>query len=90
MLHNIINRGEHMTKKNEKINAKIKQLGQMLGMDESTSIKAKRTTKNIIAVAVAAGAFLVLGSLLMPGGMAGSYYGGGSVRDFQLLFRGFF
>ena len=79
-----------MNKKNENIDTKLKQLGQMLGLDEATSIKSKRTTKNILTMAIAAGAFILLGSILMPGGLAGNYYGGGSIRDFQMIFRGFF
>ncbi len=79
-----------MNKKNENIDTKLKQFGQMLGLDEATSIKSKRTTKNILTMAIAAGAFILLGSILMPGGLAGNYYGGGSIRDFQMIFRGFF
>ena len=79
-----------MERKNEKINAKIKQLGQMLGMDEATSIKAKRKVKNIVATAIIAGILLTLASLFSSNGTAGAYYGGGGIRDFQLLFRGFF
>ena len=79
-----------MNRKNENINTKLKQFGRMLGLDEATSLKSKRTTKNILAMAIAAGAFFILGSLLSRGGLVGQYYAGASVRDFQLIFRGFF
>ena len=79
-----------MNTKKQKINTKLKELGQTLGLDEATSLKSKRTAKNIIAMAVVAGVIMVLGAFLLPNGQPGYYYGGGGIRDFQLLFRGFF
>ena len=77
-----------MNPKNEKIDAKLKDLGQMLGLDKTDSIRARRTTKNIITMALFAGAFFVLGHLMMPGGPSGLYYTGASIKDFQILFGG--
>jgi len=79
-----------MNAKKQKINTKLKELGKTLGLDETTSLKSKRTAKNIIAMAVVAGVVMVLGALLLPNGQPGYYYGGGGVRDFQIFFRGFF
>ena len=78
-----------MKKNRNKINAKLKQLGQPLGLSETDTIQAKRTIKNITKMAVFTGVFFVLGSIMMPGGPAGLYYTGASVKDFQILFGGF-
>jgi hypothetical protein len=79
-----------MNIKKQKINTKIKELGQKLGLDETTSITAKRNAKNIIALAAITGAILVLGTFMTVPVLPGYYYGGGSVKDFHLIFRGLF
>jgi hypothetical protein len=79
-----------MNTKNKKINNKLRELGQMLGLDEGNTLRAKRTTKNIITMAFAAAVFVLLGTLMMPGGPVGLYYTGGSIKDFKILFGGFF
>jgi len=79
-----------MNAKKQIVNTKLKELGQRLGLDETTSLRSKRNAKNIIAMAVVAGTIILLGSFLLPSGQAGYYYSGGSMRDFQLLFRGLF
>jgi len=78
-----------LKKKKEKIDKKLKKLGQTLGLNELEVAHAKKTTKNIITMALLAGVFTLLGSLLMPGGPAGLYYTGASIKDFQILFGGF-
>ena len=78
-----------MIEKTQKINEKLKQLGKPLGLNETDTIQAKRTIKNIAFMAIVAGIFAIMGSVLMPGVLAGYYYGGGGIRDFHLLFRGF-
>ena len=79
-----------MTKKTEKINQKLRQIGKPLGINEIDAIKAKRTIKNVIAIAIIGLLFGLIGWLISPGGPAGYYYGGGSIKDFHLLFRGLF
>ena len=79
-----------MAKRTKKINEKLKQLGKPLGINGTDAIKAKRTIKNIAVMAIIAGVFGILGGLISPGGAAGFYYSGGSLRDFHLLFRGLF
>jgi hypothetical protein len=76
--------------KRKKIQNKLKKLGQPLGLNEVDVLKAKRTAKNIVTMAIVTGAIMLLGHTLMPGGSVGYYYGGGGARDFQLFFRGFF
>ena len=79
-----------MNRKNQKINNKLRELGQTLGLDEVNTLRAKRTTKNIITMAFVAAVFVLLGNLMMPGGPVGLYYTGGSIKDFKILFGGFF
>ncbi len=78
-----------MKQKKREINSQLQKLGQMLGLDDHDVIKARRTMKNVIAMALAAGLFMLLGRLLMPGGPVGLYYSGGSIKDFQILFGWF-
>jgi hypothetical protein len=79
-----------MNTKNQKINTKIKELGLKLGLDETTSISAKRNAKNIIAIALITGAIFVIGAFITVPVLPGYYYGGGSIRDFHLIFKGLF
>ena len=79
-----------MRRRKKKIDAKLKTLGQSLGLSEVDALKAKRTAKNIVALAIFAGVFAILGSLMMPGGPAGLYYTGASIKDFRMLFGGWF
>ena len=90
MLHVSMKEGVNNMKRNRKeINAKLKQLGAPLGLSETDAMQAKRTIKNVATMAVFAGIFFIFGSVLMPGGPAGLYYTGASVKDFQILFGGF-
>ena len=75
-------------KKKEKINRKLEQIGQTLGLKAADAIRAKRTTKNIITMAIFTAAFIILGHIMMPGGPSGLYYTGFSIKDFQILFGG--
>lgn len=79
-----------MRRRKKKIDAKLKTLGQTLGLSEIDAIKAKRTAKNVVASAIFAGVFAILGSVMMPGGPAGLYYTGVSIKDFRMLFGGWF
>ena len=79
-----------MRRRKKNIDAKLKTLGQTLGLSEVDALKAKKTVKNIVALAIFAGFFAILGSLLMPGGPVGLYYTGGSVKDFRMFFGGWF
>ena len=79
-----------MNTKNQKINNKLRELGQTLGLDEVNTLRAKRTTKNIITMAFMTAVFVLLGNLMLPGGPVGCYYTGASIKDFKVLFGGFF
>jgi len=74
----------------EKINAKLIKLGKSLELDSIDSIKAKKTIRNVVTMAIFTGAFLILGSIMMPGGPAGLYYTGASIKDFRMLFGSLF
>ena len=63
-----------MNPKKEKMNAKLKQLGQRLGMNEMDTLKSKKTMKIFMA------------TRLDP---AGLYYMPPSIKDFSLLGRWF-
>ena len=75
--------------KKTKINKKLKQLGQPFGLETTDIKRAKRTTKNILTMALFAAVFFVIGNIMMPGGPAGLYYTGASIKDFQIIFGGF-
>ena len=79
-----------MFEKKQKINTKIKELGKKLGLDEATSLMSKRNIKNIIAMAIIAGFILLLGAFIRQPNLTGNYYSGGSIKDFNLFFRGLF
>jgi len=69
---------------------KLEHLGHTLGLNAAEVARAKRSAKNIIALAIVSGAFIALGRFLMPGGPVGLYYTGVSIKDFGLLFSGWF
>jgi hypothetical protein len=79
-----------MNKRKERINAKLIKLGKSLELDNLDTIKAKRTIRNVITMALFAGALIILGSIMMPGGPAGLYYTAVSIKDFRILFGGLF
>ena len=80
--------GEKMRKKRKMINRRLVDLGRPLGINEIDAIKAKRTLKNIVTMTLFAGVFLILGNILMPGGPAGLFYTGASIKDFKILLGG--
>ena len=59
-----------------------------LGITEADAIKAKRTAKNVITMALFAGVFMLLGNIMMPGGPSGLFYTAVSIKDFQILLGG--
>ena len=79
-----------MNQRKRKINKKLRELGQPLGLTESEAISAKRTAKNIATMAVFIAAFGLLGNILMPGGPSGLYYTAGGIKDFEILFGWWF
>jgi hypothetical protein len=79
-----------MKNRNEKINKKLIQLGENLKITSKEAVKAKRTIINIATLALLTGAILLLGQFIMTGGPAGLYYTGVSIKDFKILFGGFF
>lgn len=79
-----------MNVKKEKINTKLKELGQRLGMNEMEALKSKKTMKTIIGVCLVASAIVVVGlfmaTRLDPSGL---YYTPPSIKDFSFLGRWF-
>ena len=78
-----------MFRKKEDINPKMQEIGRLLQLDKTDVCRARKTVKNIVCMAFIGGIFMILGSLLMPGGPAGLYYTAVSIKDFQLLLSGF-
>ena len=78
-----------MFRKKEDVNPKMQEIGRLLQLDKTDVCLARKTAKNIVCMALIGGIFMLLGSLLMPGGPAGLYYTAVSIKDFQLLLSGF-
>ena len=75
-------------KKRRELDAKLREFGNTLGLEETDVTRAKRTAKNVITMALLTAAFAVFGQIMMPGGPSGLYYTGASIKDFQILFGG--
>lgn len=83
-------KGEKMIRKKEKINAKLKKLGEMLDLEDIDITRAKITMKSILSVAILSAIVLIIGKFTVTQLDAiGLYYIGVSIRDFN-LFSGFF
>jgi len=79
-----------MNPKKEKMNEKLKQLGQKLGMNEMETLKSKKTLKTIISVCLVASAIAFIGIFMATRlDPAGLYYMPPSIKDFSLLGRWF-
>jgi hypothetical protein len=79
-----------MNNRTKKVNIRLIQLGKNLGISQTEAVKAKRTIINITTLALLTGTILLLGQFIMTGGPAGLYYTGVSIKDFKILFGGFF
>ncbi len=79
-----------MNKKRNKINNKLKQFGQMLGMNEMETMKSKRTIKNVINVCILASTIAIIGIFIVTRlDQAGEYYMPPSIKDFNFFGRFF-
>ena len=79
-----------MIQKKEKINAKLKKLGQALGLEDSDIASAKINIRSIIGVAILSALIIAIGTFVVTQLDAiGLYYTGGSIRDFSLFTRFF-
>lgn len=77
-----------MNKKGAKINLKLIELGKSIGLDEVTSMSAKRNAKNIIVIAIITGLIFIIGALSTMPILPGYFYGGGGIKDFKILMGG--
>lgn len=87
VLHNSTTKVKNMKNRKE-LDAKLREFGHTLGMEEVDVTRAKRTAKNVVAMALLTVALTVFGQIMMPGGPSGMYYSGASIKDFQILFGG--
>ena len=79
-----------MKRRKKKINTKLLEFGKILGLEENEVMRAKRTARNIATMIIVASIFILLGHRMMQSGPVGLYYTGVSIKDFQMLFGGFF
>lgn len=79
-----------MSKKREKINKKLMELGRPLGLNEADALKVKRTARNIVGIAIIAVIVALAGNFLLPGASAGAYYAppDSNIRELQMIFKG--
>lgn len=79
-----------MNKKRNKINNKLKQFGQMLGMNEMETMKSKKTIKHVINACIIASAIAIIGIFIFTRlDQAGEYYMPPSIKDFNFFGRFF-
>jgi hypothetical protein len=74
--------------KRKKINNKLQQLGQTLGLNDNEISSAKRTATNMLTIAIAAAIVMLIGRIALKQLDAiGMFYTGVSIKDFGLLSR---
>jgi hypothetical protein len=81
-------KGEKMSRKRKKINYKLLELGQKLGLDKNEVRSSKRNIKNILSIAIAIGIFTIIGLIFTSRlDIVGEFYMPPSIRDFNILGR---
>ena len=74
--------------KKKKINIKLQQLGQTLGLKDDEIASAKRTARNMLSMALAAAIVMLIGRIAAKQlDSIGMFYTGVSIKDFGLLSR---
>jgi len=77
-----------MSQRSKKINNKLLELGQRLGLDGNEALTAKRTIKNVLSVAIAVGIIAIIGLLVVNRlDVAGKFYMPPGIKDFSILGR---
>ena len=81
-------KGEEMSRKRKKINYKLLELGQKLGLDKNDVRSSKRNIKNILGIAIAIGIFTIIGLVFTSRlDIVGEFYMPPSIKDFNILGR---
>lgn len=78
-----------MKRKSAKIRAKLYELGKTIGLEESEIDHAKRTAKTILSMCLIVGIFALIGIFSSRLEAVGLWYGGASIKDFQIDFNFF-
>ena len=74
--------------KRNKINSKLQQLGQTLGLNDDEISSAKRTATNMLSIAIAAAIVMLIGKIALKQlDSIGMFYTEVSIKDFGLLSR---
>ncbi len=77
-----------MSRKRKKINYKLLELGQKLGLDKNDVRSSKRNIKNILGIAIAIGIFTIIGLIFTSRlDIVGEFYMPPSIKDFNILGR---
>ena len=77
-----------MSRKRKKINYKLLELGQKLGLDKNEVRSSKRNIKNILGIAIAIGIFTIIGLIFTSRlDIVGEFYMPPSIKDFNILGR---
>ena len=77
-----------MSRKRKKINYKLLELGQKLGLDKNDVRSSKRNIKNILGIAIAIGIFAIIGLIFTSRlDIVGEFYMPPSIKDFNILGR---
>jgi hypothetical protein len=79
-----------MDTRKKRLNTKLQQMGQMLGLEDNEIDNAKRTAKSMLSIAIAAAIVILIGKIATTQlDAVGLYYTGVSIKDFGLLSRFF-
>ena len=78
-----------MRRNSTKIKAKLHELGETIGLEASEVDHAKRTAKAIMNMCIIAGIFALIGIFSSRLEAVGLWYGGASIKDFQIDFNFF-
>ena len=77
-----------MGRKRKKINYKLLELGQKLGLDKNDVRSSKRNIKNILGIVIAIGIFAIIGLIFTSRlNIVGEFYMPPSIKDFNILGR---
>ena len=77
-----------MSRKRKKINYRLLELGQRLGLNKNDVRSSKRNIKNILSIAIAIGIFTIIGLIFTSRlDIAGQFYVPPSIKDFHILGR---
>jgi len=78
-----------MNRNSTKIRGKLYEFGKTIGLEESEIDHAKRMMKPMLSMLIMAGIFALIGIFSSRLEAVGQWYGGASIKDFQIFSRFF-